>query len=163
MLTTHRTATPPDYLQAYLEYARALSAGEFDTADVLLARLAGKRMPADDAPAADRNGFRRVVADFIADLGWPTLPVDHDGAFGVDLAIIDPRTSLYGIGIECDTPRHRMLAHAHAREIWRRRVLEGTFPYVYRVLSKGWYDDRKKEQADLRHAIEEALGKRGLQ
>ena len=62
MLTTHRTVTMPcDYLQAYLEYARALSAGEFDAVDALRARPAGNRMPADNARATDRNGFRRVV------------------------------------------------------------------------------------------------------
>ncbi len=162
MLTTHRAAmTPRDYLQAYLEYARAVSAGEFENVDALLSRVAGGQQVAN-GHATEHDGFGRAVASFVEGLGWPARSVEGGGAFGMDLAITDPGTGLYGIGIECDAPRHRMLAQARAREIWRPRVLAGTFPRLHRVSSKGWYHDREKEQRDLKEAIEQALGEREL-
>ena len=97
--------------------------------------------------APQHDGFGRAVASFVEDLGWPTQSVDGDGAFGMDLAITDPATGLYGIGIECDAPNHRMLAQARAREIWRPQVLVGTFPRLHRVSSKGWYDRIRKESS----------------
>ncbi|TPQ52723.1 histidine kinase, partial [Prosthecomicrobium hirschii] len=164
MLITQRAATTPrDYLQAYLEYARALSAGEFDGVNALLSRVAGGRGAAVTGHAAERDGFSDAVANFIQDLGWETQTIDGSSAFGMDLAIIDPNTGLYGIGIECDAPRHKMLEQARAREIWRPRVLTGTFPRLHRVSSKGWYHNPLEEQRALKDAIELALGRRERQ
>ncbi len=64
---------------------------------------------------------------------------------------------LYGIGIECDAPRHRILASARAREIWRPSVLRRAIPHVYRVSSHGWYHAGDEERLRLKAAIESAL------
>jgi primosomal replication protein N'' len=150
-------STPRDYLQAYLEYARALSAGEFPTVDRLLARFARDRVRGVNGARTSDDGFSRAVMGFITELGWESQPVDDGGAFGVDFAIIDPRTRLFGIGIECDAPRHHLLSHARGREIWRPKVMGGAFPRMHRVSSKGWYHEGDKERDSLRSAIGQAL------
>jgi hypothetical protein len=163
MLSTRRQATSPrDYLQAYFEYARAMSAGELDNGRTLLMRMVGGRMGGarhimeDDEP----DGFQAAVADFIEAMGWRPEPVRDDGPFGLDFAIEDPRTGLYGIGIDCDDPRHRLLAHARARVMWRPSVLKRAIPHVHRVSSARWYLDPEEEKQRLRTAIEFALPRR---
>jgi len=81
----------------------------------------------------------------------------RDGAFGLDFAIENPRTGLYGIGIECDAPRHRILSTARAREVWRPRVLKQAIPHVHRVSSYGWFHAGDAERSRLKAAVEQAL------
>ena len=160
MLSTHRpAASPRDYLQAYFEYARAVSAGELDNGRGFLSRLSGARPggPRHAADGDELDGFQAAVAGFIESLGWRPEPVRDDGPFGLDFAIEDPRTGLYGIGIDCDAPRHRLLANARARETWRPKVLKRAIPHVHRVSSARWYLEPGEERQRLRSAIELAL------
>jgi len=163
MLTTRRQATSPrDYLQAYFEYARAVSTGELENARLLLERLvAGRRGNGRDGGTAhESDGFQNAVAGFIETLGWRPIRAQEEGPFGLDFAIENPETGLYAIGIDCDAPRHRLLAHARAREMWRPSVLKRSIPHVHRVSSNRWYSEPEKEQQRLRLAIERALPRR---
>lgn len=162
MLSTRRApAIPRDFLQSYLEYARTLSAGEFPACEGLLGRLQGERAESprsagsevDDAP---QDGFKAAVASYVRSLGWELAPASEGDAFGLDYAIEDARTGLYALGIECDAPRHALLARARAREIWRPSVLARAIARVHRVSSHGWYHDGESERARLKAAIEAA-------
>ena len=160
LLNTHRpAASPRDYLQAYFEYARALSAGELDTGRTLLSRLPPKRQDRNwsSGIGVEQDGFQSAVAHFIGSLGWEPENDQQEGPFDVDFKIVDPRTGLYGIGIDCDAPRHGLLAHARAREMWRPNVLTRSIPHLHRVSSHRWYHDPQDEQQRLRIAIERAL------
>jgi primosomal replication protein N'' len=162
LLATQRPpVSPRDYLQAYFEYARALSAGELDGGRALLSRVISSRTQQERGSRVEKpemDGFQMAVSEFIHQLGWQTTPVPDTGAFSLDFAIEDPRTGHYGIGIECDAPRHRLLQSARARELWRPSVLKRSIPHVHRVSSRGWYHNRSAEQQRLRDAIEGALG-----
>jgi primosomal replication protein N'' len=158
LLTTRRAAASPrDFLQAYFEYARMISDGELENARVLTARLTGDRRDGVWGEDLDQDGFQRAVADYIASLGWQAQPARDTGAFSLDFAIEDPRTGLYGIGIECDAPRHALLAEARAREMWRPSVLRRSIPLVHRVSSHGWFHRPEAEKTRLRAAITQAL------
>ncbi len=161
MLTTRRqAASPRDFLQAYFEYARMLSEGDLDAATALLGRLTPEqRRPA--GPARDvEDGLEQAVAAELRALGWEPGPVQDDGAFGLDFAIEDPRTGLYGIGIECDAPRHRLLEGARAREMWRPSVLRRSIPVIHRVSSHRWFHEPDRERERLRAAVTAAMGVR---
>lgn len=158
MLTTQRPpASPRDYLQGYLEYARALSAGEFASGHSLLGRLVTERQDAKVQHNAHSDGFTQAVAAFIRTLGWSPVSANEGDAFGLDFAIEHPDTGLYALGIECDTPRHGLLARARSREIWRPSVLRRAIPHLHRVSSQAWYHDPEGERARLQAAIEQAL------
>lgn len=158
MLTTQRPpASPRDYLQGYLEYARALSSGEFASGHNLLQRLVTERQDARARPTAHSDGFTQAVAAFIRSLGWSPVSANEGDAFGLDFAIEHPDTGLYALGIECDTPRHGLLARARSREIWRPSVLRRAIPHLHRVSSQAWYQDPHSERARLQAAIEQAL------
>lgn len=158
MLSTQRPpASPRDYLQGYLEYARALSAGEFSTSQNVLGRLLTERPEVRLQHSAHSDGFTQAVAAFVQTLGWTAAPANEGDAFGLDFAIENPATGLYAIGIECDTPRHALLGRARSREIWRPSVLRRAIPHIHRVSSQGWYQDGDAERARLQAAIERAL------
>lgn len=157
-LTTRRpAATPRDYLQAYFEYARMISAGELDAARALAHRLVINQSHSVRRQSAECDGFKASVLTYIESLGWAAVEVSDDGAFGLDFAIEDRRTGLYGIGIECDAPRHPLLVNARAREVWRPSVLRRAIPHVHRVSSHGWYHGPVEERASLHEAIRVAL------
>ncbi|WP_386071432.1 AAA domain-containing protein [Tahibacter sp. UC22_41] len=161
LLTTRRPpATPRDFLQAYMEYARALSAGEFETAAALLRRLAvGGSERRAAAAARSEDGLAASVAAYVESLGWKTTRTREDDAFRLDFAIEDPATGLFAIGIECDSPRHALLSSARAREVWRPGVLRRHVPALHRVSSQAWYHSPDTERERLRQAIERVLGK----
>jgi hypothetical protein len=164
-LDTHRPpAIPRDYLQAYLEYARLLSAGEFPGAKRLLERLDVGRQIRSAAMRAreETDRFRREVGDFLRAQGWQPETPETEDVFGVDFAIEDPKTGLFALGIECDTPRHPLLARARARarEIWRPSVLRQAIPHVHRVSSRAWFLDGRRERELLAEALQKALGMR---
>ena len=158
LLSTRRqAASPRDFLQAYFEYARALSDGDLDAAEALLSRLTPeqRRQRSGDEGA---DGLEAAVAAEIRSLGWEPASVGDDGAFGLDFAIEDPRTGLYGIGIECDAPRHPLLESARARELWRPDVLRRSIPKVHRVSSHRWFHEPEHERERLRRAVTSAMG-----
>jgi hypothetical protein len=105
-----------------------------------------------------RDGFAETVANFIRkELNLDPIGANDGTAFGIDYAIENPRTGLFGIGIECDSPRHSLLKKARAREIWRRKVLQQSIPAIHRVSSYGWYHNREIEKKMLTEAINTAL------
>ncbi len=157
-LASGRLANKPrDYLQAYLEYAERMSAGELDSARDVAGRIGGR--PAGRARAKHEleDGFASSVANYIRELGYDPIPASEGDAFGIDFAVEDPRTRLFGIGIECDAPRHELLKHARHREIWRPSVLRRAIPVMHRVSSYAWYHCPEEERGRLQSALKAAL------
>jgi len=159
LLATRRQASSPrDFLQAYFEYARVLSEGDLGAADALLSRLTPEQRRGRGREDEEGDGLEEAVASEIRSLGWQPSAVSDDGAFGLDFAIEDPRTGLYGIGIECDAPRHALLENARAREMWRPSVLRRSIPVIHRVSSHRWFHEPERERARLRAAVTAAMG-----
>ncbi|TFZ08944.1 protein kinase domain-containing protein [Ramlibacter humi] len=161
LLSTRRApATPRDFLQGYMEYARLISSGEFDSAKALLARITARR--GDVVRAGSRgesadDAFYRSVGDYLRSLGYEVKASEDADAFGLDYAIEHPETGLFAIGIECDSPRHPLLAHARAREVWRPQVLQRSLPVLHRVSCHGWFHDGEQERVRLLNAVKMAL------
>jgi primosomal replication protein N'' len=160
LATRRQAASPRDYLQAYFEYARMLSEGDLAGAEALLSRLTPEQRRAAGRRDGSGDGLEEAVAAELRRLGWEPSAVSDDGAFGLDIAIEDPRTGLYGIGIECDAPRHPLLESARAREMWRPSVLRRSIPVIHRVSSHRWFHEPDRERARLRAAVEAAMGAR---
>lgn len=158
MLSLHRSPVRPrDYLQGYMQYAQMVSDGNLDVAQHLLTQMTNGDEAVRVGKQESNDGFKIMVADFIRELGWEPVLSDDGSVFGIDCAIEDPRTGLYGIGIECDGPNHPILSDARAREIWRPRVLAQSIPYIHRVSSYDWYHNRIAEQSRLEQAITATL------
>ena len=157
-LTTRRKlATPRDFLQGYMEYARSVSSGDFPGARALLSRWADPRPEAIQARCHADDGFSMAVGEYLKSLGRSVAATTADDAFGLDFAIEHPSTGLFAIGIECDAPRHELLRQARAREVWRPAVLRRAVPVIHRVSSQGWYHDGAAERRRLQEAIDKAM------
>ncbi len=160
LLTTRRPpATPRDYLQGYMEYARIMTEGDLPAGHALLTRMVTERTVVRDRQAAEVDGVAQSVLQFLRELGVDPVAVNDGSAFGLDYAIVDPATGLYGLGIECDAPRHRILSRARAREIWRPNVLRRTIPNVHRVSSQAWFEDGLAERQRLKAAVSAVMSK----
>lgn len=159
ILTTRRPpATPRDFLQGYMEYARAISGGEFSSARTLLSRLTiSRESTAPQRRQRSDDGFFDAVGEFLRSMELNIKASEEDDAFGLDYAVEHPLTGLFAIGIECDAPRHALLARARAREVWRPKVLKRAIPVVHRVSSHGWYHNGADERRRLADAVKEAL------
>src|SRR3546814_4425009 len=115
-------------------------------AGVLLTRLTPEQLRSHGRYDGLGDGLEDAVAEEIRALGWQPSAVSDDGAFGLDFAIEDPRTGLYGIGIECDAPRHGLLEAARASELWRPSVLRRSIPVIHRVSSHRWRSEEHKSE-----------------
>ena len=147
---------PRDYLQAYLDYASKVSSGDVEAARMGQARLGQEVRRAWDEEDTE-DGFTASIAAYIRELGYEPVVTRDSDAFRLDFAIENPRTGLFAIGIECDAPRHPLLARARAREIWRPSVLRRSVPRLHRVSSSAWYNRGDEERARLRTAVQAAL------
>ncbi|PDT32288.1 histidine kinase [Rhizobium sp. L9] len=158
MLSSRRKPSiPRDYLQGYLEYARSISDGDFANGRTLLDRMLTERSSTHNRDESSLDGFSASVATYLDELGVSYNRANDGSAFSLDFAIEDPQTGLYGLGIECDAPRHRILDSARAREIWRPSVLGRSIPVVHRISSHGWYHSRDEEKQRLRDAVNAAI------
>jgi hypothetical protein len=146
-----------DFLQAYLDYAGKVSDGDLETAETSLLALASGQARGRRQNGRQNDRFVEEVRWFLESEGFEPVPPSNQGAFALDFAIEDPRTGLFGVGIECDPPRHSLLSTARARELWRPRVLQSGIPRVHRVWSRAWYHDRTSEQRNLLQTVHESL------
>jgi hypothetical protein len=146
-----------DFLQAYLDYAGKVSDGDLESAETSLLGLAPGQARERCKNGYGDDQFVEEVRRFLESEGFEPVPASDQDAFTLDFAIEDPRTGLFGVGIECDPPRHSLLLTARARELWRPRVLKLAIPRVHRVWSRAWYHDRSNEQRKLLETVHEAL------
>jgi primosomal replication protein N'' len=149
---------PRDFLQSYLLYAQAISEGHLDEAESLLKRLhrsSNSRTAANNSRS--QRFFVQCVAEYLRNKGLSVEVPAAGDAFAFDLAIRNPDTGLFALGIECDPPRHPDLVHARDREIWRRRVLTSSLPQIHRVWSRLWLAEPSREQRRLSDAVRRAL------
>jgi primosomal replication protein N'' len=150
---------PRDHLQAYLAYAEAISHGKHERGRALLRQVNPSAIATARAERRRLDEFAMTVGSFIRAQGFSPQTLEDDGAFGVDFAIPDPLSGMFGIGIECEAHRHPILTTARAREIWRRKIMEQAFPTIHRVSARAWYETPLLEQQRLREAIVRAISK----
>ncbi len=160
LLSTRRVAdSPRDFLQAYFEYARSMTAGEFENARALLGRLSVQQRTSGPKRRTGDDGVKAAVRKFLVEeLQLLVEQFSEADAFAIDFAVTDQRTGTFGFGIEIDAPRDPLLERARAREIWRPQVLGRAVPSIHRVSSHGWYHDPDIERQRLRAAARLALG-----
>jgi|GEM_PF-671081 len=146
--------TPRDFLQLYLHYAELVSSGQLPAARGVLAS-----MPQGSTARASsgRSAFADVVEAFLDERNIPVVPMHDKGAFALDFAIEDTGGGHFCLGIECDAPRHPLLAKARGRELWRPHTLRRAIPSIHRVSLQGWFSDRRGEQNLLLRAIDDAM------
>lgn len=155
-LSSNRSpATPRDYLQYYLHYATQISNGQVDQAHAAVDKL----VKSSTAKARTRQTDPVIseIYQFIRAQGYEAEIGQQHGAFYLDVAIVDPKTNLFAIGIECDSPRHKLLESAYHREVWRQEVLKKSIKVIHRISSRDWYHEKTREQQSLNKLIQKII------
>jgi len=158
MLNVQRPpVSPRDYLQGYLEYARLVASGAFEEGRRLVSRMnTGRRTVA--VSQNPMSGLQKTVFEYLTSLGYEIHRPEPDPVLGIDFAVIDPQTGLFGVGIECDPPSHKLLASARAREIWRTELIGSKYPVFIRVSGGDWLQDHETEQLRIVREIRRVIG-----
>ena len=104
------------------------------------------------------DSFVADVQAYVRELGYEAVQATERGAFNLDLAIVNPKTGLFAVGVECDAPRHPLLQGAYHREVWRKAILRRSIGVIHRISSRDWYQDRARQQDLLREVVISAIG-----
>jgi len=156
MLATGRSPLKPrDFIQAYLDYATKLSAGQIRHARQSVVGLVS--FTRKNTRIEQGDGFIQSVEDYIRSLGYQPQRGSNEDAFSLDLAITDPNTGQYGLGIECDAPLDGLLHDSRARDIWRRKVLKKSIPMIYRINCYDWYQNNEIEKQKLQQKLRQVM------
>lgn len=158
MLNLRRSpGSPRDYIQGYLEYARLISDGEYQYADALTHRMSSDNH-AEHSALNEMTGLKRSVFEFLQSLGYEVHRPHQDPVLGIDFAIPDPATGVYGVGIECTPPNHRLLVNARMREVWRNSLITRTYNSILKISGNEWLRNRSAEQQRIKAQIQSIIG-----
>ena len=158
--------TPSGYLQLYLAYARAVSAGDSDQAKSILQRLSSSPSGPDDGkrkpPPGPESPFEEEVLEVLRRWDLNVNCQVGDSGFLIDLAIRhrDP-TRGYALGIECDGAMYHSDRTARARDVWREDILRRRGWTFHRIWSTRWWSYRAREIAMLKVEVDRALSCQG--
>ncbi|HEX6002105.1 MAG TPA: AAA domain-containing protein [Hyphomicrobiaceae bacterium] len=145
-----------DYLQGYMTYAQLVHDGDLDAAAGILGAFGSTSAGPGAPPASQPDPLVLQVLDALLREGYDATIMPPGDAFSIDIAVTDPDTGLYALGVEIDSPRHRLLARARAREVWRRKLLARSGLRLHRIQSSAWAQDRTAERERLIHAARAA-------
>lgn len=146
-----------DYLQIYMQYAELVSGGDLDAAMKLL-EMFGPPDPRGALPTQDEpDELIQQALAALQDEGFQASLLAREDAFSVDIAIIEPGTSRYIMGVEFDSPRHQLLRRARAREVWRPKLMTRSGLRLHRISSAEWVRSPDAERVRLITAARNAL------
>ncbi|MHC4833203.1 MAG: AAA domain-containing protein [Planctomycetota bacterium] len=147
---------PRDFLQLYLEYARAVEHEDHGQVRRLLDRLSRRGGVATGG--GPDSPFEVEVLEALERMGVDAHPQIGDGGFRIDIGIPHrERTRGYALGIECDGAAYHSDRSARIRDVWRQEILESRGWRIHRIWSRSWWDDRPGELNRLEKAVRTAL------
>jgi hypothetical protein len=154
--------TPAGYLQLYLAYAQAISAGKHEEGRRILNSLS-PRPEAERRSAAEETPLEADVRSVLHGLGFQVERGVGDSDFSIDLAVLHPNPKEgYILGIECDGGAKGAGRAARIREVWRPGVLERRGWGLHRVWSWSWWMNREGEMRKLQTALADARNRGSL-
>lgn len=146
-----------DYLQIYMKYAELVSDGDLDDAMKLL-EVFGQPDSRGALPhQSEPDELIEQALAALRDAGYAAELLPREDAFSLDIAVIEPCSARYVLGVEIDSPRHTLLRRARAREVWRPKLLERSGLKLHRIASAEWVRSPDAERARLVAAAESAI------
>lgn len=146
----------PKLFKKYLQYARAVSNGNKEEAEIILNSVLDTNIVYEDDKNFDSD-FEAEVYDALVDKGYKVHKQVGVSGYRIDLAIYDDKKSQYILGIECDGAAFHSSKSARERDIYRQRYLESRGWKISRIWSKNWWDNPKNEIEKIEKVIKEIL------
>src|SRR5204863_9968311 len=117
----------------------AMSAGEFDAANRVLAGYSAAPAPSDTALAVEDDGVVDQLAAALTERGWKVDRQVGQSNLRCDLAIYRDGDPQYRLGILVDTEAYYRQSDVLEKDLMRPKLL-GDFGWkIAHVLSKDWY------------------------
>ena len=142
----------PKLLKKYLEYVRAVSNGDKESAKIVLNSVLDSDVERNTVVKFD-SIFEEEVYDALTKEGFDVDTQIGVSGYKIDLGIYDKVTSKYILGIECDGAAYHSSKEARERDIHRQRYLESRGWKIFRIWSKDWWKDSDKEIAKLKDYV----------
>jgi hypothetical protein len=150
--------TPADYLQLYLTYAQAVSAGTDEESRRILDGL-GRYSGVERVSLPKETPLEADVRATLNRLGYRVERGVGESGFYIDLAVLHPDAKQgYILGIECDGGAWYGGRSARIREVWRAGILGRRGWRLHRVWSSSWWMNRDAEVRRLNEALAAGLG-----
>jgi len=146
-----------DYLQLYLKYAELVSDGHLDDAAKLLEMFGPQDRGAGPLVQTEPDDLIAQALDTLLADGFSAAVLPREDAFSLDIAVSDPGSARFVLGVEIDSPRHSLLRSARAREVWRPKLLARSGLKLHRIASAEWVRNPQAERARLIAAARQAL------
>ncbi len=127
----------PKLLQKYLMYARAISKGDRDEADAILKELDTQEGYATRSLVLDRIDLQ--IKDRLEKAGYRVEVNLGDVGTRITLALYDPDTDRYLLGIELDRDAFNSSKQAMERDISKPRFLATKGWNILRIWSRDWW------------------------
>lgn len=110
----------------------------------------------------DGNGIADRVCELLSEDGYKTRQNIGHSKFKVDIGVIDPdNKDDYLVGILLDGGSYKNAKNAYDRDIAQLNVLRGLGWNVIRIWTMDWWDNPKREYANIRGYIEECHNHEG--
>jgi hypothetical protein len=146
-----------DYLQAYMRYAELIHDGELEAGKSILAAFDSTPRAGASSMAPEPDDLVLQAFEALEEKGFAASIMPPEDAFSLDIAVANPESGLFALGVEFDSLQHPLLRHARAREVWRPKLLERSGLRLHRIVSSAWVQDRNRERERLISAARQAI------
>lgn len=138
------TNNGPKLFKKYLQYAREVSNGNKEAAQAVLNSVldTGAAKNTDNKHDSD---FEAQVYEALVKKGYEVHTQVGVSGYRIDLAVYNPKTSSYILGIECDGATYHSSKSARERDIHRLRYLESRGWKIARIWSRNWWRNPQSE------------------
>lgn len=144
----------PRLFKKYLQYVRAVSAGNKEEAKVILNSLIDSDVVKNEERKHDSD-FEAEVYDALKDKGLEVHTQIGVSGYKIDMAIYDREKDEYILGIECDGAAFHSSKSARERDIHRQRYLESRGWNIIRIWSRHWWKNPNEEINKIQIRLQE--------
>jgi very-short-patch-repair endonuclease len=138
------THNGPKLFKKYLQYAREVFNGNKEAAQAILNSVLDT--------GAIKNNDRQHDSDFEAEVyealvkkGYKVHTQVGVSGYRIDLAVYNPKTSSYRLGLDCEGATYHSSKSARERDIHRQRYLESRGWKIARIWSRNWWRNPQGE------------------
>lgn len=133
----------PKLFKKYLEYVKAIDAGNSEYAKQLLYSLLD-RNGVSQAQLTFDSTFEEEVCNMLMDRGYNVVTQYGVGGYRIDL-VIQSKDGENLLGIECDGRLYHSSKYARERDYHRQKYLESRGWKIYRIWSTNWWKNPELE------------------
>ncbi|WP_269446861.1 AAA domain-containing protein [Fervidobacterium ngatamarikiense] len=146
----------PKLLKKYLQYAREVSNGNKEMVETILNSILDSDLSPNTQKTFDSD-FEQEVYDALVERGYHVDTQVGVAGYRIDLAIYDPNTSRYILGIECDGATYHSSKSARERDIHRQRFLESRGWNIIRIWSRDWWENPQREIDEIEGFLKDMI------